>query len=325
MNMNMNMNRRSLLALTLLLSALLPGCQDGTRNGHAWYGTVERDRHSLTAPVSGLISAVHVREGDTVTAGQLLLVFDQTAALARLQLAEAQLAEALASQQELEQGPRAENIAVAEARVTGAQAALLDSEQTLQRTSRLLRGDAATQADLERATANRDLAMAELAQARAMLAELLGGTRPEQLQQAEARVNAARAQQALAEQALQDLSLLAAHNAVIDSLPWRRGDRVNQGTPMVSLLIDGQAYVRTYVPAEALSKIAVGSSMLLHSGPNTPEFMGTIRHIRPQPAFTPYYALNERDRARLMYLTEISIPSDQQSLPVGLSVEARLP
>nr|MCH1932138.1 hemolysin D [Shewanella shenzhenensis] len=48
------------------------------------------------------------------------------------------------------------------------------------------------------------------------------------------------------------------------------------------------------------------------------------RHIRSQPAFTPFYALNERDRARLMYLTDIDLPSDL-NLPAGVAVEVHLP
>jgi HlyD family secretion protein len=56
-----------------------------------------------------------------------------------------------------------------------------------------------------------------------------------------------------------------------------------------------------------------------------PAFLATIRHIRPQPAFTPFYALNERDRARLMYLTELTLPDSYADLPTGMNVEVMLP
>jgi HlyD family secretion protein len=51
---------------------------------------------------------------------------------------------------------------------------------------------------------------------------------------------------------------------------------------------------------------------------------GTVRNIRSQPAYTPFYALNERDRARLMYLTDITISATDQDLPTGMALEVEL-
>ena len=83
--------------------------------------------------------------------------------------------------------------------------------------------------------------------------------------------------------------------------------------------------MRVYVPAQARDHLAPGQPLSIQPDGDMPAFTGTIRHIRPQPAFTPYYALNERDRARLMYLTEISLPVSHADLPSGMTVEVLMP
>ncbi len=310
--------RYLLIALLLLLTA----CQQEVTG---WYGTVERERHTLTAPASELIKDVLVREGDVVKAGQLLLTLDTTSVQARIAQRRAELAEVQAMQQELIQGPRMESLALAEATRRGTDAALLEAQQRLSRVDQLLQAGAATQADHDQALAARDLAQAALERATQTLTELRNGTRSEQLQQVEARVAAAQARLAIDEKALADLSLFSAHDAVVDSLPWQAGDRVAQGTQLISLLIDDEAFVRVYVPADARDLLSTGQPLSIQPDAEMPAFLGTIRHIRPQPAFTPYYALNERDRARLMYLTEISLPASHADLPSGMTVEVALP
>lgn len=308
--------------ISIILFLMLGGC---TQDKAGWYGIIERERHSLSAPVGEQISEVLVREGARVSAGQLLLRLDDTSARARIAQREAELAELEALREELTQGPRRETIARAQAAVQGTQADAVDAEQKLQRAEQLLLSGAGTQAERDQLLAARDQALSRAEQAIQQLAELLNGTRPEQLSQVDARINAASARLAIEQKALQDLSVTSAHDAVVDSLPWQRGDRVAQGTPLVSLLIDQHAYIRVYVPADARARISLGEQLLVKTDSDIAGFAATIRHIRAQPAFTPFYALNERDRARLMYLTELSLPADQSDLLTGMTVEVRLP
>lgn len=316
------MKQNTRLSSAVLLLLALNAC---TENDTGWYGIVERERHSLSAPIGELISEVLVQEGEHVTAGQLLLRLDDRAVQSRILQREAELAELQALREELQQGPRTEAIARADAAVQGAQADLLDTEQKLQRAEQLVRTGASSQAEVDQLLAARDQALARIEQIRQQLAELRNGTRPEQLAQIDARIAAAQARLTLEHKALQDLTLISAHDAVVDSLPWQTGDRVAQGTALISLLIDADAYVRVYVPADAYAQLSQGAQLRVQPDAELPEFMASIRHIRAQPAFTPFYALNERDRARLMYLTELTLPDTQADLPSGMTVEVMLP
>ncbi len=154
--------------------------------------------------------------------------------------------------------------------------------------------------------------------------QLENGTRSEQLVQAEARVAAAAAALKAEEKALDDLSLRAPLASEVDILPWKRGDRVAQGTQLVALLALDKPYARVYLPQTAISKLSRGDKLEVWVDGVEQPLKGTVRNIRSQPAFTPFYALNERDRARLMYLTDIDVEG-AESLPSGLALEVRLP
>lgn len=318
------MNYRLLL---LLGTSLLSACSDDT--SRRAMGTLERDRITLTASASETLIRSQVQEGQQVTAGDLLLQLDTTRAQARLNSQQALLSQASAHLQELESGARPEERAAAQARVEGAKAALTEASQQLQRSRTLLTRNLTGQADVDSAIARRDSAAATLQQAQEQLAQLQNGTRSEQLAQARATVASARAQADIAARDLQDLSITAPVNGHIDALPWHTGDRLSQGAIAVTLLSDDMPYARIYLPANTLTELSVGSSVEVRIDGVPATITGTLTNIRSQPAFTPYFALNERDRAALMYLSEVRFPSDQakrlENIPSGRTLEVVLP
>ncbi len=52
---------------------------------------------------------------------------------------------------------------------------------------------------------------------------------------------------------------------------------------------------------------------------------GKLRWIAHEPVFTPYYALNQQERSRLMYLAEVQLPDSAGSLPNGIPAQVVLP
>ncbi|MCB2381487.1 HlyD family efflux transporter periplasmic adaptor subunit [Shewanella sp. SR1] len=300
---------------------LLAAC---TQESPSVLGTVERDRLTLTAPVGELITQVNVVEGQQVKAGEVLLTLDSTSANARLALRQAELEQAKAKLSEAVTGARLEDIERAKAVLDGANASVKEAQRAFERTNRLYATKVLSQADLDTARAARDTSLAKQAEAEQSLRLLENGTRSEQLEQAKAAVAAASASVAIEQKALADLSLVAARDAVVDTLPWRVGDRIAAGTQLIGLLASEDPYVRVYLPATWLDRVKAGDSVnILVDGREIP-ITGTVRNIRSQPAYTPFYALNERDRARLMYLTDITISAEGQDLPTGMALAVEL-
>lgn len=288
-------------------------------------GTLERDRIALQATASEVITAVAVAEGTQVEAGQLLLQLDDRKQQAILTRAEAEVKQATAFLAELRNGARQEDIAAAQARVDSAQAQLYEAEKGFGRAKTLVQKKLVGEAELDEARARRDSLSASLQDSREQLLRLTNGTRIETLQQAEAALAKAEATLSLEQRKLDELSIYATRRSWLDTLPKHLGERVMTGTTVAVLLADEAPYARVYIPEPKRAAIAVGDSLTVHVDGVEQAFSGRVRWIANEPAFTPYYALNAKDRSRLVYLAEVQLSGAASDLPVGLPAQADLP
>ncbi|GAB3291964.1 HlyD family secretion protein [Parahaliea aestuarii] len=307
----------SLALLTLLLGA----CGQGEPSQAL--GTLERDRIILRATASEIITDQPQREGQPVRAGQLLVQLDTRNQQAVVARSRAEASRAAARMTELRNGARKEDIAAASAQVSGARATLVDAEANYQRARKLVQQKLAATATLDSALANRDAAEAALSAAREQLLRLTNGTRPEQLEQGAAELEAALAQLALEERHLEELSVTATRDAWLDSLPWNVGERVPAGATLAIMLANNSPFARVYVPEKHRARLRAGTELTVRVDGIDRDFRGRLRWIATEPAFTPYYALNASDRSRLVYLAEFDL-IDGSELPTGVPVQVLL-
>ena len=112
------MKRRINPALYLLLLVALVSACEPSKTNHI-VGQLESDRIELTADFAEPIIDRLVREGDIVTAGQLLLRQDDARIVARMAEAAALIEQGRARLDELTRGPREEQIQAERASVAG--------------------------------------------------------------------------------------------------------------------------------------------------------------------------------------------------------------
>jgi len=156
-------------------------------------GTLERDRLELIAEANEPIVAVGVREGDKVAAGARLLVLGTQTAQARLEQAQAAVNVAERRLAELVKGPRAQEIQEARAALEAAASAERTATNEFERVHDLVERRLLSQSELDAVRAQRDAAVSQHRQARARLDLLLEGTRREEIEQAQAELERARA------------------------------------------------------------------------------------------------------------------------------------
>ena len=305
----------------LLFAVALSACAD--KHGNEALGTLERDRIMLKATADEIIRSEPVPEGTMVSAGTVLVQLDDTRQKAVVARATAELARARARLEELHNGARPEDIAAASARVAGAKASLVEARASYVRAKELRDQQLASQATLDRATANRDAAEASLESATEELLRLTNGTRQEQLDQGAAAVQVAEAQLALEQHMLSELTITATRDAYLDSLPWNVGERVNVGATLAVLLASDQPYARVYVPEPWRAQLSIGDTLPVQVDGVERPLAGTLRWIATDPSFTPYFALNASDRARLVYLAEFDL-EDGSDLPSGVPAQVIL-
>lgn len=310
-------------SLTLLLAAPLTGCSDN--NANLALGTLERDRIVLKATAAEIITQLPIDEGSDVKAGDLLLQLDDRRQQALVAKADANLASAQANLTKLQNGARPEDIAAARSQVKGAEAQLVEAQKTFARAETLVSKKLAGAAELDSARAKRDSAQANLDKSHENLLLLTNGTREEDLQQAEAQVALAKAALELEQYNLGELSIRATSDARLDHLPKHLGERTSIGEAVATLLDKNAPYARIYVPETHRLNIRAGQELVIHVDGLAEAQTGKLRWISQDPAFTPYFALNSTDRARLVYLAEVQLPDSAANLPSGLPVQVELP
>jgi len=121
---------------------------------------------------------------------------------------------------------------------------------------------------------------------------------------------------------LDDLGNRAPRAGRIDSLPYKVGDQPPVGAPLAVLLVGDVPYARIYVPEPMRADLRVGDDVSINLDGSDRSYRGKVRSLRSEPTFTPYYALNGKDAARLSYLAEVVLGADAAGLPAGLPVHA---
>ncbi|HEX7453814.1 MAG TPA: efflux RND transporter periplasmic adaptor subunit [Polyangiaceae bacterium] len=118
-------SRRNLLLIAVLLTLTYGGYRVYLqRKPYEWSGTVEARTISVGSRIGGRVKEIKVREGDSVAAGQALVILEPGDLPAQLVQARAQLVLCQANLEKLEKGARPEELAEARARSLTAKAAL---------------------------------------------------------------------------------------------------------------------------------------------------------------------------------------------------------
>lgn len=247
--------RRLVVATTPLVR------QPGYEREQRFTGLIHARRTSdLGFRLTGELEAVLVKDGEHVGAGQPLAQLDirpletrRDELVARLAAAEARLAEGV-------RGPRDESIDQARARLARAEARASRLSLDLDRVQEVFDDGAANPTELDRASFDAAEADAAVDEARYALAELLNGTRAEQLVALEAEVNVARALLDQVNVDIADSTLVAPFDAAIESRLLDEGRIVAAGDPVVRLVESGVLEAWIGLPPSIARSIAAGST-----------------------------------------------------------------
>ena len=82
-----------------------------------------------------------------------------------------------------------------------------------------------------------------------------------------------------------------------------------------------QPYARVYVPENLRARVTPGTRASIRMDGLESTIEGRVRWVSSEAAFTPYFALTERDRGRLSYVAKVDISESRDRLPDGIPVE----
>lgn len=274
-------------------------------------GSLEARTVEVGSLVGGRVARVLVDEGDRVQAGQVLIELEGD--LLDLQIGEqkAAIAEAQANLAKATKGPRAEEVRRAE---IDWQAAKTDRD----RFESLWKSGVIGKRDFDTAAVREANTLETLRQAQR-------GGRSEDRAAGRAAVERLNQQLGYLERQKQELAIVAPAGGVVEALDLRPGDLVNPNQAALSLLEDGQLWVRVYVPEPDLGLVHVGQEIRI-SIDSFPDrtFRGKVVEIRDQGEYTPRNLQTLDQRSDLVFGTKIEVERAPE-LKAGMTAIAKLP
>ena len=299
-------------------------------------GRIDGDTVDISSKTEGKIEEITAREGDTVTAGQLVARLSSPQDEAQLEL---QKAEVLNSERRLEEAQAAAparvaaaeaNLAAAQAGLVRAQAELRQAQLDAKRYPPLVRTGAlsAQTADLQDtkvrvAIASEDAsykqvvaAQAELRQAKAQM---------EQISTAKASLAASRAAMQKQEANIGDLQIAAPIAGTILTRSAEPGRVIQPGQTILTMVDLQKLYLRGFIPEGDIGKIKVGqkAQVWLDSNPNEAIPAEVIR-IDPQAMFTPENTYFKEDRVKQVVGVKLGLLGAYGYAKPGMPADGRI-
>ncbi|NMF57328.1 efflux RND transporter periplasmic adaptor subunit [Pseudanabaena yagii] len=256
-------------------------------------GTIQPEKSINVSPKSsGRLKSLLVKEGQSVTAGQILAYMDESNTLGQITQADGQLAAAQASLDLLRAGNRSQDIAQAQANLANAQATLEQSEIVYRQNQQLYKEGAIASRDLDASRTTMEANRAKVTQAREALSLQQAGSRPEDIDRAQAQVVAAAGTLQTVQSQLEDTIIRAPFDGVVVRkyadpgafvTPTTSGSAVSSATASSILALASNNQVVANVAEANIAQIAVGQevSFQVDAYPNK-KFSGRVVSISPQ-------------------------------------------
>ncbi len=316
------MKKVLIVALVLLgLAALfwsLSRRHPGTRSVS---GTIETDETQVASRYGGRVEKIYADEGDALTNGAWIAELDAAELAARRD-------EAAANLQELENGPRPQEIAAALADRDALDAQLIFAKTEAKRAEELFTAKTISATERDQATSHADALAKNLAAAEQRYLLLKTGTRPEEIAQAKARLAELDAQ-------LNEMRICTPRDATtktdfppftLETLNIKVGDVLAPNQPAATLIFRNRLWVRVYVPEVWLGHIQIGQKVRVRvdAFPDR-DFEGDVEQVNRVAEFTPRNVQTVSDRIKQVFGVKVRLPNTADQLRAGMSADVLFP
>lgn len=310
----------SFLCSLPLIAALMGTC-DASRPFATGY--VEGE-YTLVAPVeTAQILTLAVQRGDRVAPGTALVELERRDAEIGLAEADAALAQAESQLADLLEGARPEEIEVIEANLASARLRAEEAGRSLDRITQLAERGVATDAQKDDAETVAQVAAAQVAQISAELAVARLPARPQAIERARAAVAGAKAAREAVQWRLDHRSLSLAKPVTVVDIIRHEGEIAGPSAPVLSVLPDGAAKLRLYVPETRYADIAVGDLLSVGCDGCAEGLTARVSYVADDPEFTPPVIYSLENRQKLVYLVEAR-PEGDHALKPGQIIDVDL-
>lgn len=306
--------RQKIIALIVAIVCILPYPYSASGE----FEILPRDRADVRALVAGDVREVLVKEGEAVSAGQVVARLDASAQRARVAASEAELARLESELTIVRKGAREEEIEVARSKVETAKAAAELAERSAARVAVAFRGKSVTPQEYERAQGAADVARQQLLEAERELALIESPALEERIQSLEAEKRRIEAELEYARQELAYTEIKApiAGRIISSELQFARGHYLNRGDPLAVVEDTAELYADIRIPESSIGKVAIEADASLKPWAfPASSFEGVVRAIAPAA---------EDDTYGKVIRVQVVLQDPDQKLRTGMTGNAKV-
>lgn len=286
--------------------------EDGLVSGN---GRIEATEIDIAAKTAGRIKEIMVREGDFVTAGQVVAMMDTEVLMAQLREAQAHLQQmksaAATARSQLHQ--RKAEKAAALAVVAQCQAELNVAKKRWNRSSRLAVKGAVAQQEADEDQARVESGTAAVNAARAQVAATEAGiaTAYAQIEGADFSIEAADASIQRLQADISDCALKAPRDGRVQYRVSQPGEVIGGGGRVLNLLDLSDVYMTFFLPTAVVGSVAMGTEVrLILDAASMYAIPASVSFVADVAQFTPKSVETADEREKLMFRVRASIPAD---------------
>jgi len=229
---------------------------------------------------AGRIGEIHVKEGQSIKKGQVLVELEDQDLQYALNAAKGQMGAAQAAYEKAVNGAAPEELRNAELNVKKAQDAYDYVLNNYNRVEALYNNDTISKSELEKAKLEADVKESELNQARELLSQMKNGARSEDKKALSEQLKQAKADYEYKESLVKDAVMAADSNGYIVDILYKKGELVQAGYPVAVVRSEGLV-VNVGLSEKDFGKVALGTEAKVSTGEKT--IGGTVTNISQVP------------------------------------------
>ncbi|MCF8243258.1 MAG: efflux RND transporter periplasmic adaptor subunit [Melioribacteraceae bacterium] len=312
--------------ISLLTIILLVSCANNGNEG--WIeesGTIETTEILISSLSSGIIEKVFVDEGAEVNAGDTLLIIDSE--LLEIQLKQAQALEQIAEAKFnlLIKGSRKEDVSLVNEQLKQAEANFKNAEKDFERMKNLKETQTITQKIFDDAETRYTVAKAQYDAAKENFEKIKNIARPEEIKQAQANLNNAKANISLIEKRIRDCFVTAPISGVVVNRFVEIGELVNPQSTLVKISNLTKVELVVYISEKDLGRIKLGQDVEIKTDTYEDKtYPGRVTFISPEAEFTPKNIQTKDERTKLVFAVKVEAENPGYELKTGMPADAKI-
>jgi len=315
--------KKIILSTVPFLALILIGCDGNNEEYIKASGNIEATNVIVSSQVNGNVLRILKDEGDKVNKGDTVIIIDPETYELKMQEALASKDFAEAQYNLIKKGARDEDVNQAEENLRQAQTTFNLAETDKGRMEQLYKSQTITKKQYDDAVANYEISLARLNSAKENFQKVKNLSRPEELKQAEANLNRAKASVNMIQKNLNDCFVTSPSSGYITKKFIEVGETAGMMSSLFQVADLSSVELVIYIPETELGNVKLDqrAEITVDTYPEK-TFNGKVIYISPQAEFTPKNIQTQEERTKLVFAVKIKIDNPDFELKDGMPADA---